>query len=51
VPNLGMFTYRNEAVYQVPLEMAQLGLRLGYGLAWIALLIALTVIVFRRKQL
>ena len=51
VPNLGMFTYRNEAVYRVPLEWSALALRLGYGAAWICLLVAITVIVFRRKQL
>ena len=51
VPNLGSFTYRNEAVYRVPLEYADLAQRVGYGAAWIALLVTVTVITFRRKQL
>ena len=51
VPNLGMFTYRNQAVYHLPLAQADLLLRLVYGTMWIALLVAITVGVVRRKQL
>jgi ABC-type transport system involved in multi-copper enzyme maturation permease subunit len=51
VPNLGQFAYRNQAVYQLPLGWTDLGQRLGYGALWIALLVTLTVVVFRRKHL
>lgn len=51
VPNLGQFAYRNQAVYQLPLGWGDLGLRLGYAALWIALLVAITVAVFRRKHL
>ena len=51
VPNLGGFAYRNQAVYQLPLAWGDLALRLAYGGAWIALLVAVTVMVFRRKHL
>ena len=51
VPNLGMFTYRNQAAYALPLPWTDLIQSLVYGLLWIALLIAITVGVVRRKQL
>jgi ABC-type transport system involved in multi-copper enzyme maturation permease subunit len=51
VPNLGRFAYRNDAVHRVPLALADLGTALLYGGAWIALLVAITVAVVRRKQL
>jgi hypothetical protein len=51
VPNLGMFTYRNQAVYGNPIEFARLGLNAGYGLLWIVLLVVITMSVLRRKQL
>lgn len=51
VPNLGMFTYRNQAVYKNPIAYSQLGIDIGYGVLWIALLVVITVSVIRRKQL
>jgi ABC-type transport system involved in multi-copper enzyme maturation permease subunit len=51
VPNLGMFTYRNQAVYGTPLPLGELLQSLVYGAAWIALLVAVTIAMFRRKQL
>jgi len=51
VPNCGWFTYRNEAVHGLPLPPGQGLLALGYAAAWISLLVAITVAVFRRKQL
>lgn len=51
VPNLGMFTYRNQASYALPLPLPDLLTSLVYGAAWIALLVAITVGVVRRKQL
>lgn len=51
IPNLGRFAYRNDAVHGVPLPLAELGLTLVYGGLWIALLVAITVAVYRRKQL
>lgn len=51
VPNLGTFTYRNEAVHGVPptAELSYMGV--VYGLVWIALLVFITNLVFKRKQL
>jgi ABC-type transport system involved in multi-copper enzyme maturation permease subunit len=51
VPNLGMFTYRNQAVYHLPIGWGELGIDVLYGGLWITLLVAITVSVFRRKQL
>lgn len=51
VPNLGRFTYRNEAVYGIPLDAGEALASIVYALAWIMLLLAVTVAVFRRKQL
>jgi ABC-type transport system involved in multi-copper enzyme maturation permease subunit len=51
VPNLGMFTYRNQAAYHLPLGQMDLLSHLAYGALWIALLVAITVGVVRRKQL
>ncbi len=51
IPDLGQFAYRNEAVYRTPLTLADFSLRLAYGGLWIALLVTLTVAVFRRRQL
>lgn len=51
VPNLGMFAYRNEAAYALPIAPADLFMRFGYGTAWIVLLVVVTVGVIRRKQL
>ncbi len=51
VPNLGMFTYRNEAVYGLPIGLGDLGQRVAYGTLWITLLVIVSVGVLRRKQL
>jgi ABC-type transport system involved in multi-copper enzyme maturation permease subunit len=51
VPNLGMFTYRNQATYHLPLGLFDLGQRLAYGGLWIVLLVTVTIGVVRRKQL
>ncbi len=51
IPNLGMFAYRNQAVHQLPINWSTLGIDLLYGGLWTALLVAITVAVFRRKQL
>lgn len=51
VPDLGMFAYRNEAVYRTPLPLAELAVRLAYGGLWMLLLVTITIAVFRRKQL
>jgi len=51
VPNLGEFAYRNEAVHRVALSAVQVAERLAYGGLWIALLVTVTVSVYRRKQL
>ncbi len=51
VPNLGMFAYRNQAAYALPMSWSDAGLSLGYGALWICLLVCITVGVVRRKQL
>lgn len=51
VPNLGMFAYRNQATYSLPLPWTDLVQSLAYGALWIALLVTITVGVVRRKQL
>jgi ABC-type transport system involved in multi-copper enzyme maturation permease subunit len=51
VPDLGQFAYRNQAVYRLPLDWSEVGERLAYGAAWIALLVTITISVFNRKQL
>jgi hypothetical protein len=51
IPDLGMFAYRNEAVYRTPLPLGELAIRLAYGGLWMLLLVTITIAVFRRKQL
>jgi ABC-type transport system involved in multi-copper enzyme maturation permease subunit len=51
IPDLGMFAYRNEAVYRTPLAIGDLAIRLAYGGLWMLLLVTITIAVFRRKQL
>ena len=51
VPDLGHYTYRSDAVKGLPLPWGELGLALGYGALWIALLVTITIVVIRRKQL
>jgi ABC-type transport system involved in multi-copper enzyme maturation permease subunit len=51
VPDLGLFAYRNEAVYRTPMMLGDLVMRLAYGALWITLLITITIAVFRRRQL
>lgn len=51
IPNLGMFAYRNQAVHQLPLGWDSVGLSVVYGATWIALLVMITITIFRRKQL
>jgi ABC-type transport system involved in multi-copper enzyme maturation permease subunit len=51
VPDLSRFGYRDQAVHALPIAAADVALRTGYGLLWIALLVTITVSVIRRKQL
>ena len=51
IPNLGEFTYRNQAVYRLPLGLHDVLQHLLYGVAWCGLLVTITVAVIRRKQL
>jgi ABC-type transport system involved in multi-copper enzyme maturation permease subunit len=51
VPNLGMFTFRDKAIHGHAITVADAARSLGYGALWIALLVTITVAVFRRKQL
>ncbi|MBA2482177.1 MAG: ABC transporter permease [Planctomycetes bacterium] len=51
VPDLSRFSYRDEAVHALPIALGEIVIRLAYGACWIALLVMITVIVVRRKQL
>lgn len=51
IPNLGMFAYRNDAAHLVPLPVGDLLRSLGYGALWIALLVTVTISLFRRRHL
>ena len=51
VPDLGHFTYRDQAAHGYPINLSDLALHLVYAGLWIALLVTITVAVFRRKQL
>jgi ABC-type transport system involved in multi-copper enzyme maturation permease subunit len=51
IPDLGQFAYRNDAVASIPLGIEEVLTRLVYGLLWMALLVTVTVAVFRKKQL
>jgi ABC-type transport system involved in multi-copper enzyme maturation permease subunit len=51
VPNLGMFTYRSQALAGLPMAPAEILLRMAYAAAWCGLLVSITVAVLRRRQL
>jgi len=51
IPNLGPFTYRDQAVHGLPIAWGDLAQRLGYAGLWIALLVVVTISVVRRRQL
>ncbi|MEK7415459.1 MAG: ABC transporter permease [Planctomycetota bacterium] len=51
VPNLGMFTFRDQAIYGHAMTIGNIGLSLAYAALWIALMVTISVAVFRRKQL
>jgi ABC-type transport system involved in multi-copper enzyme maturation permease subunit len=51
IPDLSRFAYRDQAVHALPIEAGELCLRLAYGGLWIALLVAITVSIIKRKQL
>lgn len=51
VPNLGMFTFRARAIHGQAITAGDAGLSLLYAGLWIALMVAVSVAVFRRKQL
>jgi ABC-type transport system involved in multi-copper enzyme maturation permease subunit len=51
VPNLGYFTFRDHALHGHAMTAPDAALSVAYGALWIALLLAISIIVFRRKQL
>lgn len=51
IPNLGEFTYRNQAVHQLPLGLGEALRQVAYAGAWCALLVTITILVLKRKQL
>lgn len=51
VPNLGYFTFRGQAIHGHAMTAADAGLAIAYAALWIALLLTISVAIFRRKQL
>jgi len=51
VPNLGYFTFRGQAIHGNAMTGDAALTSLGYALAWIALMLAISIAVFRTKQL
>lgn len=51
IPNLGMFTFRAKAIHGHAITFTDASAVVIYALLWIALLVAISISVFRRKQL
>lgn len=51
VPNLEALNFKNDVIYGVVPAGSQLAVSLAYGLMWIVVLMGLSVLVFRRKEL
>lgn len=51
IPNLGMFTFRSRAIHDQAITAGDALQSLAYAALWIALMVAVSVAVFRRKQL
>ena len=51
IPNLGYFTFRAQAIHGNAMTAADACVSFGYAALWIALLLAISIAVFRRKQL
>jgi ABC-type transport system involved in multi-copper enzyme maturation permease subunit len=51
LPNLEVFDVRGQAAHHVPLDPAGLALALAYAAAYVAILLSLSTLVFRRKVL
>ena len=51
IPNLGYFTFRGQAIHGYGMTATDAAVSLGYALLWIALLLVVSIAVFRRKQL
>ncbi len=51
IPNLGYFTFRGQAIHGHGMTATDAAVSLGYAALWIALLLVVSIAVFRRKQL
>ncbi len=51
IPNLGYFTFRGQAIHGNAMTATDAGIAVGYAMLWIALLLVVSIAVFRRKQL
>ena len=51
IPNLGYFTFRGQAIHGNAMTAGDALQSLGYAALWIALLLTISIAVFRRKQL
>lgn len=51
VPNLGYFTFRGQAIHGHAMAASDAVINIVYGSLWIAMLLLISVAVFRRKQL
>lgn len=50
IPDLERFNWRSSPVYQTTLDIADVGAALGSMTGWVVLLLAATVLVFRRRD-
>jgi ABC-type transport system involved in multi-copper enzyme maturation permease subunit len=50
LPNLDRFNIKAEVVHEVPVSMARLAWSSLYGLAYVAALLVLSVVIFQRRD-
>jgi Cu-processing system permease protein len=50
IPNLESFNWRSAPVYGANVELSQVGMAFGSAIGWVTILVAATVLVFRRRD-
>ncbi|MBN8539710.1 MAG: ABC transporter permease [Deltaproteobacteria bacterium] len=50
IPNLESFNWREAPVYGINVEFSQVGMAFGSAMGWVTLLVAATVLIFRRRD-
>lgn len=51
LPNLETFNVKGRVAHGEPVSLAEIGLATGYGLLYVAAVLALAVLVFERREL